>query len=83
MKIEVTKKDDANAVDWSIFLQILQYKKHEDGFKVVYIGKGLRDTDFEGVVLTSDKDWKPFERSDIFSKSMFKPFDGVITLQND
>lgn len=72
MKIEVTKKDDINTVDWSVCPQILQYKKDEDGFKVVYIGNGLHDEEFEGVVLTRDKDWKLFERSNVFQERCLK-----------
>jgi hypothetical protein len=82
MKVEVNNGIKYPQIDWSICPQILEYNG-EQPFQVVYIGEGNSNDNFEGVVLTTTKDWSLFESDKDFSKRLFKPFNGTIKLQND
>lgn len=83
MKVEVIERKETDGIDWDVCPQILQYNGDSDHFKVVYLGDGDDESEFKGIVLTNEgTGWSLFEISAEFSRELFKPFYGVITIKN-
>ena len=80
MKVEV-KETQSQEVDWSKNPQLVVLNN-----TVVMTASNqskCMSTDFAGVVIKSDEAWTVGFYSKCFTKDLWKPFHGEITLKND
>lgn len=80
MKVEV-KGNQSHQVDWTKNPQLVTF----EGAVILVVEDQSKTPvgDFSGIIITPFDEWKTGDYSNYFTKDLWKPFHGEITLKND